>query len=45
MEKLIKFYEERLKKVIAIYKDDFRKESYIEFAKQELEEVKNGRGW
>ena len=44
-EKLIAFYESRLEKVEEMYKDDSRKAEYIEFAKKELEEVKNGRQW
>lgn len=44
-EKLVEYYENKLAKVEAIYSDDSRKEEYIEFAKKELEAVKNGRGW
>lgn len=44
-EKLIERYEKQLEKVIEHFKGDCRYESYIEFAKSELEEVKNGRTW
>lgn len=44
-EKLIKFYEDRLAKVKAMYNGDSRKNEYIEFAEKELEAVKNGRQW
>ena len=44
-EKLIERYEKLLEKVIEAYGNDCRKESYIEFAKSELEAVKNGRKW
>lgn len=44
-KKLIERYERQLEKVTEMYKDDFRKVEYIEFAKAELEAVKNGRKW
>lgn len=44
-EQLIKWYEQRLEKVLAAYSGDCRFENYIEFARQELEAVKNGRTW
>ena len=44
-ENRIKFYEDRLEKVKAMYSGDFRKNEYIEFAEKELEAVKNGRQW
>lgn len=44
-EELISYYEKQLEKVIKTYEGDFRKESYIEYAKEQLEEVKNGRQW
>ena len=44
-ESRIKFYEDRLKKVKAMYKGDSRKNEYIKFAEKELEAVKNGRQW
>ena len=42
---LVKWYTERLEKVEASWGNSFKGESYIEFAKNELEEVKNGREW
>ena len=50
-EKLIKFYEERLKKVKIMWSNNTtelnkdRNKEYIDFAEKELEEVKNGREW
>lgn len=44
-QKLIKYYEERLLKVKAIYEGEERKVKYIECAENDLEEVKNGRNW
>ena len=44
-EKLIKLYEDRLEKVKAMYVGDSRKNEYIEYAEQQLKEVKNGRDW
>lgn len=44
-EKLIKFYEDRLEKVKAMYAGDCRKVEYIEYAEKQLEEVRNGRDW
>lgn len=43
--KLVERYERQLEKIIKEYGGDVRKESYIAFAKQELEAVKNGRTW
>ena len=44
-EKLVKFYEDRLEKVKAMYAGDSRKNEYIEYAEKQLEEVRNGRAW
>ena len=44
-EKLIKFYEDRMEKVKAMYAGDCRKIEYIEYAEKQLEEVRNGRDW
>ena len=44
-EKLIKFYEDRLEKVKAMYAGDCRKIEYVEYAEKQLEEVRNGRDW
>ena len=44
-EMLIKFYEDRLEKVKAMYAGDFRTKEYIEYAEKQLEEVRNGRTW
>ena len=44
-EELIAYYEDRLEKVKAFHGKDFKGERYIEFAENELEEVKNGREW
>lgn len=45
--KLVKHYELKLEKVIKHWgnSNSCSKESYIEFARKELEEVKNGRNW
>ena len=39
-EMLIAYYEKNLENVKAAYKDDWRKESYIEYAEGQLEAVK-----
>jgi hypothetical protein len=44
-EKLIKHYEENLEKVKQQFQGDWRFQHYIEFAKNELKAVKNGRKW
>lgn len=44
-EKLITYYERQLEKVISAYGNDHRKEQYVEYAKENLEAVKNGREW
>lgn len=44
-EKLIKFYEDLLENVKAMYDGDCRKIEYVEYAEKQLEEVKNGRDW
>lgn len=44
-EELMAYYEKRLEKVIKLHGNDFKGERHIEFAKNELEEVKNGRNW
>lgn len=43
--KLINYYEKKLDKIIKLYGDDWRKASYIEHVKIELEAVRNGRKW
>lgn len=43
--KLVERYERQLEKIIKEYSGDVRKDRYIDFAKQELEAVKNGRTW
>ena len=42
---LIKWYEERLEKVIAFWSNAYNGSEYIEQAKKDLEEVKAGRNW
>lgn len=45
-EKLITYYEKRLDKVIKEWKDHGQRgQEYIDNAKEQLEEVKNGRTW
>jgi hypothetical protein len=44
-EQLIGYYEKQLEKVISTYGNSWKGEGYIEQAKQDLEEVKNGRQW
>ena len=44
-EQLIRYYEERLLKVKAIYEGEERKVKYIECAENDIKEVKNGRSW
>lgn len=44
-EELIKYYERQLEKVTKTYENDSRKEEYINYAKENLEAVKNGREW
>jgi phosphopantothenate synthetase len=42
---LIKWYEERLEKVIAFWSNAHNGSEYIEQVKKDLEEVKAGRNW
>jgi hypothetical protein len=44
-EQLIAYYEKQLEKVISSYKDSHKGEDYIQYAKEQLEAVKNGRQW
>lgn len=50
-EKLIRYYEQRLEKVRAMYLNatthlqEDKNNDYIKFAEQELQAVKNGREW
>ena len=41
-EKLVAYYEKNLETVKAMYKDDWRKASYIQYAEGQLEAVKRG---
>jgi hypothetical protein len=48
-EERIKCYERRYEKVKSAYTSDYdsfgKNEEYIEYARKQLEEVKNGRDW
>lgn len=44
-EELIAYYEKQLEKVISAYKDSHKGEDYINYAREQLEAVKNGRTW